>query len=455
MTSDSAFDTFLTNIEPDKGVKKHAQEAHIRVREHLESDESNFSQYVTGSFLYGSYKRETADGDIKDVDIALLTNFDPNSDDDKPSKVLPKLKKALNQFYKDPEATSYSRKSIQVLDPLPNVEDSSLTLDIIPAIAITTEDDVLLVPDMKEDVWIKSHPKGHLTFTSTLNDKDHGNGKFIPLVKILKHWWKQYLDENYTKPKGFWLEILAGRVFDPSLGTYAEHFTSTLQEISKTYSNYENFTEVPLLDDPGMPGETIKTSMTLKEFVHFMDAVNADLEIAKVAFESDDEDEADTLWHKIFGEDFPKNKKSGIASVSRLLGFLDLYPAPKEQFLQRDFGIVIRESQYTLSLNAWVTKNKGFRDNWLTQLSILKKGSSLLFHVRDCNVPAPYEVRWKIKNTGGEARRIGQLRGEIVLDEGELQKEESTLYTGIHYAECFIIKDNICVARKRIDVRIS
>ena len=32
-----------------------------------------------------------------------------------------------------------------------------------------------------------------------------------------------------------------------SLGTYAEHFTSTLQSISARYSNYENYTEVPTL----------------------------------------------------------------------------------------------------------------------------------------------------------------------------------------------------------------
>lgn len=455
MTNDTAFDTLLTNIEPDKDVKKHAQKAHERVRGHLESDESTFSQYVTGSFLYGSYKRETADGDIKDVDIVLLTNFDPDNDDDKPSKVLPKLKKALNQFYKDPDATSYSRKSIQVLDPLPDVKDSSLTLDIIPAIATNTEDDVLLVPDMEDDVWVKSHPKGHLIFTSTLNDEDHGNGKFVPLVKIMKHWWKQYLDEDYTKPKGFWLEVLAGSVFDASKETYAEHFTSILQSISSMYTDYEKYTEVPDLEDPGLPGETIKTSMSIKEFVHFMDAVNADLEIAKVALESDDEDESNTLWHKIFGEDFPKSEKSGIANITKLLGFLDLYPAPKEQFLQRDFGILTRDGGYNLSLNAWVTKNKGFRDNWMTLLPILKKGSSLVFSIRNCNVPAPYKIMWKIKNTGGQAKRLGQLRGEIVPDAGNSEKEESTLYTGTHYAECFIIKNSICVAKRRIDVHIS
>lgn len=455
MTSDSAFDTLLTNIEPNTSVKKHAQKAHERVREYLESDESTFSQYVIGSFLYGSYKRETADGDIKDVDIVILTNFDPNSDDDKPSKVLPKLKKALNQFYNDPEATSYSRKSIQVLDPLPDVKDTSLTLDVIPAIITNTEADVLLVPDMEEDIWVKSHPKGHLEFTSTLNDENHGNGRFVPLIKIIKHWWKQYLDEDYTKPKGFWLEVLTGMVFDSSIESYAEHFASTLQLISTRYSNYENYTEVPLLADPGMPGETIKTSMSLKEFVHFMDAVNADLEIAKVALDSDDEDESNTLWHKIFGEDFPKSEKAGFASVTKLLGFLDLYPAPKEQFLQRDFGILTREGGYTLALNAWVTKNKGFRDNWLTLLPILKKGSSLVFHVRDCNVPTPYQVMWKIKNTGGQAKRLGQLRGEIIEDDGQSERKESTLYTGTHYAECYIIKNNLCVAKKRIDVHIS
>ena len=75
------------------------------------------------------------------------------------------------------------------------------------------------------------------------------------------------------------------------------------------------------------------------------------------------------------------------------------------------------------------------------------------------NTPKPYRVFWQVVNTGSEASNCGGLRGEITASStvgaGGLQSTsvpgplrfESTLYTGMHWIECFIIKDGVCVAR--------
>lgn len=451
----SYFDTFLENIEPEGKYKDYAVEAHARVREYLQSDDSQFSQYVVDSFLYGSYARSTATGNIKDVDIALITNFDPNSEDDKPSKVLPKLKSALTRLYKDPGATDYQRKSIQVLDPLPDEEDCELTLDIIPTVLTKTDQDKLLVPDTENDVWVESHPKGHLTFTSTLNDDQHADGMFVPLVKIMKHWWGFHSGIEKAKPKGFWLEVLTGYMFDSSNVTYAEYFVTTLQNISREFSNYESLTEVPALEDPGLPGEILKTSMTLVEFVHFMDAVNDTLAIAQEALNSEDEDESVHLWNAIFGEEFPNTEKCLNMDLSKIVNFIKTFVAPKEQYLRRDFNIPFEDIGHTVKINAWVTKNKGFRDNYSDSLPLIQKKADLLFKIINCSVPEPYKVMWKVKNTGREAARIGQQRGEIVWDQGGREKKEGTLYTGTHFVECYVIDSrNVCIAWDRIKIRI-
>jgi tRNA nucleotidyltransferase (CCA-adding enzyme) len=70
----SAFEGFRKAIEPDGRVKKIAQAADDPVREHLEGHHSFAKRHVT-TFLYGSYKRHTAEGDIKDVDLVVVTNF--------------------------------------------------------------------------------------------------------------------------------------------------------------------------------------------------------------------------------------------------------------------------------------------------------------------------------------------------------------------------------------------
>ncbi len=80
----------------------------------------------------------------------------------------------------------------------------------------------------------------------------------------------------------------------------------------------------------------------------------------------------------------------------------------------------------------------------------LYKNHDLLFSATT-NVPPPFQVYWQVVNTGKEAEAAGQLRGKIVLSKiagiGGLTQKEYTAYTGIHWIECFIVKDGVCVAR--------
>lgn len=143
---DELFKTFLGNIEPDKDAVKYASEAHTFVREALEGDDI-FGDYFEDAFLYGSYKRHTAVGTIKDVDIVVLTNFDLEDENNTPHRVLRKLKAALSRCYDDPENPEYQRRSIRIDEPLPDKEDVEMTLDIIPAVVVTNDKERLKVPD--------------------------------------------------------------------------------------------------------------------------------------------------------------------------------------------------------------------------------------------------------------------------------------------------------------------
>jgi hypothetical protein len=80
---------------------------------------------------------------------------------------------------------------------------------------------------------------------------------------------------------------------------------------------------------------------------------------------------------------------------------------------------------------------------------------SLRFHIVECDVPEPYEVRWKVRNVGDEAVRRNQIRGQIVRDEGRHERKETANFHGPHYVECYVIKNDVCVARDRIDVPIG
>lgn len=101
----------------------------------------------------------------------------------------------------------------------------------------------------------------------------------------------------------------------------------------------------------------------------------------------------------------------------------------------------------------------GFQKHPLTWFILnkvfLKKKKDLLFKIINNTVPQPYEIKWKVRNFGEDAKRAGCLRGEISDDSGKFQKKESTAYEGEHYVECYVIKDNICIAMDKILVPIG
>jgi hypothetical protein len=64
-------------------------------------------------------------------------------------------------------------------------------------------------------------------------------------------------------------------------------------------------------------------------------------------------------------------------------------------------------------------------------------------------------VYWQIVNTGREAEEANDLRGDLLLDEGKNNKVEQTRYKGTHYVNCFVVKNDFCVAKDRFLVQIS
>lgn len=98
---------------------------------------------------------------------------------------------------------------------------------------------------------------------------------------------------------------------------------------------------------------------------------------------------------------------------------------------------------------AWVCRD-GFRDTEIVSNGpALPKYNSLRFKATT-DMQRPFKIYWQVVNTGEEATNADGLRGgfdELYFEKGGLMKEESTLYTGTHWVECFIVKDGYLVAR--------
>ena len=102
-----------------------------------------------------------------------------------------------------------------------------------------------------------------------------------------------------------------------------------------------------------------------------------------------------------------------------------------------------------------ISQLKGHRPKRFSSGSTaLAKNASLTFQART-TVRRPFRVYWQVTNTGRQALDVGAGRGGFQQGEvrrGALTHTESTLYTGSHGIECFIVKDSALVARSGVFV---
>jgi hypothetical protein len=146
----------------------------------------------------------------------------------------------------------------------------------------------------------------------------------------------------------------------------------------------------------------------------------------------------------LFGKNFPT---SGNILESSYSNGLDI----TEQWIENLFEIKIN-GNFDLEC---VVYSDGFRPILLHNINnTIKHKSKLVFTSKNINISKPYDIYWKVKNIGGIAEKRNMLRGQIIKTNDVTKKEPASFY-GPHYVECYIVKNNICVARARIDVNIG
>ena len=107
-----------------------------------------------------------------------------------------------------------------------------------------------------------------------------------------------------------------------------------------------------------------------------------------------------------------------------------------------------------LRIDGTVKRRAGFRSGNLRSFRTIGKGRRLSFRIVT-DVRKPYNLYWKVRNIGLEAEEAGDLRGQILQDNGSGVREESTSYRGRHHIEAYIVKNGEVVARDYHDVIIE
>jgi len=272
--------------------------------------------------------------------------------------------------------------------------------------------------------WIESDPR---EFIKWFNKKADSNGQLKRVVRYLKAW------SNYRKgtlPSGLVFSILAVNNIsfderdDIALYQTLLNIKNSLESSFTCYRPTIPFNE-NLLE---------KYSQTNKKY--FLGQLDSFIRSSQKALdEKTNLKDACKAWQLQFSE--------------------ERFPFESEEFIEDSFQVNIK---YDLAIDCLVSQ-KGWRNHPLSKMLLDKtplfSGGKLTFHIVSHNVPAPFKVKWKVRNCGKEAIIRNQIRGQILDDGGNHQRIETSDFFGEHFVECYIIKDNICVARHRIDVPIK
>ncbi|TXE15362.1 hypothetical protein ES692_17040 [Psychroserpens burtonensis] len=441
-------------------MKKNELNTKLRkfVKEHL-SPTQNDIQFVSAIYQsfndllgtnnciqIGSYPRYTAIRPLHDLDILyIIGNWETLKSI--PENLLTDLANKFTREYKNP--TSYKIEvavqthsiSFKYLDG----EDEVFAVDIVPSLINSKNEfglDTYYVPEIIKlsrgqkrtkfynDIrqtsgqidWIKSDPRGYIEIAKRLNKENSDFRKSVKFVKGWKNYCKER-NENF-KLKSFHLEQLITEDFT------INNDLTIFDSVFVFFTSLKEDIERPKIKDRADSSRYIDeylNDLTESEYELIINAIDSIL----IAFENI---RSDTNFEHLINSGFYKRVKE------------------TEKFLFDQKIATLIDNSLIFNVDGFIKKFDGFRN----YTASLKKSNGIVDTKNYINFKVVKNetnsdlVKWKVQND----KTSEQPRGEIT-DHKTRQNPENTAYIGKHYAECYAIKNNECLAKDKVYVIVK
>jgi hypothetical protein len=132
----------------------------------------------------------------------------------------------------------------------------------------------------------------------------------------------------------------------------------------------------------------------------------------------------------------------GQSILARIPAYLPHVEKVPWQSNVQQLPVSVRAAEYTRENGEFIRE--------LESGTVMQKGHSIRFEAHlFLGLPQDFFVKWRVVNTGEEAARANELRGTFYGEGDGKVHWESTLYTGVHWVEAFVVnrRDNKCVGR--------
>lgn len=420
MSTAADFKALLDNIKIDNAGQ--IGKRYGRITKSLNQYFYNMDSKTANSLQVGSYGRFTGIRGISDLDMLY---FLPATEwprfRDRQSYLLQVVKTEIKKAYKNTDIRGDGQVVV--------VKFNNQEVEVVPVFC--NEDGTFNYPDTHNGgSWKVCNPRDEMSSFRALNDDRKGHLR--RLSKMIRAWRTRHEVEI----SGFLIDTLCYKFFY-DLVEYDDKSFKSYDQLSLDF-----FTFLVREGDRDFyyaPGS--RSKVNVKKSFNKVAALTKSY--CEEALSATTESSKNIAWKKIFGRPFPN---TGTLSFGNL--------NTSEQYI---------EDQYEMNLFGHVSieceiKNDNLLEALLSNLLGegygISRNRKLRFYVDDINIPQPYQIKWKIKNVGDEAERLGKLRGGILNDEGHSERIETADFSGPHFVECYVIYDNQVVARDRIDVPI-
>ena len=280
------------------------------------------------------------------------------------------------------------------------------------------------------------------------------DGKGKDLRKVIR------FSKMFCKSRGSWKNMPSGLIqsvlCDRQLGDYTRIDELLYHTMELIKNHLEDDVEVSAPVDNGRA--LVTRDSDRQKMTNWKSRLDSKLKELDILFDDGcTNSQAVTAWSKFFNHSYWSELAMAQVSESfsskKSCSYTDA-----EQFIEEMYDV---NERYDVSIDCEVIGN-GLRRMPINEYmesygNIFKKfiphNFSMICKVGRTTAYSYDKVLWKVRNVGVEAERRDDIRGQI-NDRGT-QISENTLFAGPHYIECYLIKNNVCIAIGHMSVPIG
>jgi hypothetical protein len=426
MKVDEIFDALLANLKVGSASTTIAARRD-EITKALNKDFRSVEGSTAHRLMVGSYGRHTAIRGVSDLDMIYV--LPANLRSSYSSETGPR--RMLNRV-RDDLTARYPNTDIRVDQCVVRVQFTSNKFKFEVQPAFENSDGSFDYPDTKAKCWKVTRPRKEIAATKACNDRTSTNMRH--LARMARAW----KDTNGVVMGGLLIDTLVHRFFSATT-EYDDKGSLWFDLMVRDFFGF-------LMDEPDKDYYlALGSNQRVNVKKRFQSKAKKAYNRCVDAIDNEGKASANKKWREVFGSAVPLVVTKSAHSFTNT-----------EKFIESQYPVDISES---LAIDCTVTQN-GWRTASLREMfkdkTPLLPNKALDFTITECSVARPYTVRWKVLNRGDEAERRDEVRGEIISPNGAGNaRRERTTFRGEHVVECYIIKDEIVVARDIIDVPIS